>query len=124
MKNLIFLPLLLISCLCFAQDGKEVIGKPFKIGNLLISELGFGKAMNWADAKLACHALGNGWRLPTKNELNILHKNRKKIGFPYASVWSSTVYEGSFVWVLDSVDGRQYRTKKSEECCVRPVKSL
>jgi hypothetical protein len=61
---------------------------------------------------------------PNKNELNILHKNRKKIGFPYASLWSSTEYEGSFVWVLDSVDGRQYRTKKSEECCVRPVKSL
>ncbi len=36
--------------------------------------------MNWDDAKEACENLGDGWRLPTKDELNILYKNKDKIG--------------------------------------------
>ena len=50
--------------------------------------------MTWEDAKKACAALGDGWRLPTKDELNILYENKDKIGglihqlrSPY---WSST----------------------------------
>jgi hypothetical protein len=41
MKKLLFLPLVLISCLCFVQDAKEIIGKPFKIGNSLVAQNDF-----------------------------------------------------------------------------------
>ena len=46
MKKLLFLPLLLITCLCFAQDAKEIIGEPIKIGNLLVAEYDFPNEMN------------------------------------------------------------------------------
>ena len=32
--------------------------------------------MNWHDANKACNALGKGWRLPTKDELNTLYQNK------------------------------------------------
>lgn len=35
--------------------------------------------MRWSDAKRTCADLGDGWRLPSKSELNILYKNRKKL---------------------------------------------
>ena len=35
--------------------------------------------MNWNEANSACLGLGNGWRLPTKDELNLICENYKKI---------------------------------------------
>lgn len=81
MKKLLLIPLLLATCLCFAQDAKEIIGKPVKIGNLLVAQNDFPKAMNWWDATDACETLtGGGWRLPSEIELNTLFLNRLKIG--------------------------------------------
>jgi len=93
MKNLLFLPLLLISCLCFAQDAKEIIGKPIKIGNLLVAENDFPDGMNWRGAQKACAKLGKGWRIPTKDELNVMYKNKEKIG-NFANDWY-----WSFTWI-------------------------
>ena len=57
--------------------------------------------MNWEDAMKACADLGDGWRLPTKDELNVLYENKDKIGgFSPSVYWSST--EGkisSFAWI-------------------------
>ena len=50
-----------------------------KIGELEIMTEDLGQ-MEWDDAKKACAALGEGWRLPTKNELNILFENKDEIG--------------------------------------------
>ncbi len=79
MKKLFFLPLLLITCFCLAQDTKEIIGKPIKIGNLLVAENDFPEYMNFEDAKKACRALGKGWRLPSVSESNMMYKRRDKI---------------------------------------------
>lgn len=35
---------------------------------------------NWEDAKKICIALGGGWHLPTKYELNKLYQKRKEVG--------------------------------------------
>lgn len=79
MKKLFFLPLLLITCFCLAQDSEEIIGKPIKIGNLLVAENDFPNALNFEDAKKACRALGKGWRLPSVSESNMMYKRRDKI---------------------------------------------
>ncbi len=79
MKKLFFLPLLLITCFCLAQDTKEIIGKPVKIGNILVAENDFPNALNFEDAKKACRALGKGWRLPSVSESNMMYKRRDKI---------------------------------------------
>ncbi|MFM7589791.1 MAG: hypothetical protein ACKO55_11850 [Bacteroidota bacterium] len=51
--------------------------------------------MLWENASLACAALGNGWRLPTRNELDMmyrqLHKHGKGNFKPYW-YWSKSQY--------------------------------
>ena len=72
-------------------DYKNIIGQPIKIGNLEIAQYDFPDRMNWNDAKKACAALGDGWRLPTYKELNILYQNKVAIGgFEFNNYWSST----------------------------------
>ena len=72
-------------------DYKNIIGKPIKIGNIEVAEYVFPKKMIWKDAKKACASLGPGWRLPTKDELNILYQNKDKVGgFASDSYWTSS----------------------------------
>jgi hypothetical protein len=119
MKKILFLPLLLISCICFAQDAKEIIGEPIKIGNLLIAQKNFPNEMNWDDAYKACALLGNGWRLPTQEELNILYQNKDEIrGFKSGDynnfLWSSTVYSDNRPGYQFFGNGEVRRTNKEE----------
>ena len=126
MKNLLFIPLLLISCLCFAQDAKEIIGKPIKIGNLLVAENDFPDGMNWRGAQKACAKLGKGWRLPTKDELNVMYKNKDNInrGFDISLYWSSTEYGSSLAWSQNFANGGQYHSNKNATVYVRAVRAF
>ena len=36
--------------------------------------------MSWDEAKIACAKVGDGWRLPTKDELNMLYEYKVKVG--------------------------------------------
>ncbi len=125
MKKLLLLPLLLITCFCLAQDAKEIIGKPFKIGNLLVAQNDFPKIMNWDDANAACAKLGNGWRLPTKSELPTLYKNRETIGsFVGYSYWSSTEGNDVMAWKLEFSNGFLGGRYKSIRYSVRAVRNF
>ncbi len=57
---------------------EEKNSSTIKIGNLEVMTEDLGR-MTWDDAKEACANLGDGWRLPTKDELNILYENKHKI---------------------------------------------
>lgn len=119
MKKVLFFPLVLISWLCFAQDAKEIIGKPIKIGNLLVAEKNFTNEMNWDDANKACAALGDGWRLPTQIELNILYQNQDKIGGFKSGIssdffWSSTLYSNNMPGYQFFGNGEVRRTNKED----------
>jgi hypothetical protein len=122
MKKLLFLPLVLVACFCLAQDAKEIIGKPIKIGNLFVAENDFPDAMNWDDAKKACRALGKGWRLPSLSELTIMYKRRDKIenigNYLYWSLSGKTF--GRFSELASPSDAED----KSNKYIVRAVKSL
>ncbi len=58
----------------------SIIGKPYKIAlyGYEIAEHDFEDEMIWYDAIKACEALGDGWHLPTIDELNMLYKNYRK----------------------------------------------
>ena len=64
-----------------------------KIGNLEIMKndlLLFGEFdnMNFVKAKELCNSLGNGWRIPNRNELLLIYHNWKKIsGFKGVEYW-------------------------------------
>jgi len=81
--------------------------------------------MNWVTAKKACEALGNGWRLPTKNELNILYQNRNKIGgFRDSYYWSSSAGSNDDAWYQSFYRGNTYNYSKDSTYRVRAVRSF
>jgi hypothetical protein len=78
----------------------KIIGNPIIIGNLQVAQIDFPYAMNWNNAKKACADLGNGWHLPTRDEITILYENREKIGGLnlLTAYWSSSEYNGGSAW--------------------------
>jgi len=82
MKKLLIIPMLFMCSMVIGQtyNSDSIIGKPIRIRNLEVAQNDFPKEMTWYDAKKACTDLGNGWRLPTKDELNLLYINKDKIG--------------------------------------------
>jgi len=101
-------------------DSASIIGDPIKVGNLLVAQNDFPNKINRKDAKKACASLGPGWRLPTKDELNMLDQNKHKIsGFASDGYWSSSgefgpvsYWHQNFVFglVLSFFKGNRYDT--------------
>ena len=110
------------------KDYLKIIGKPIKIGNLVVAEYTFPTSMTWDDATKACRELGKGWRLTTKVELNILFKNKNKIvGFVDNFYWSSTEVDGvNVVWLqyFGFGDGDQFLLSKNDPNYVRAVRTF
>ena len=106
-------------------DTARIIGKPIKFGNLEVSQYNFPYKMNWDDAKKACSALGKGWRLPTKDELNSLYQNMDAIGgFASNGYWSATQLDYVDVWGQDFFSGDQINASKSSLGYVRAIRTF
>jgi hypothetical protein len=135
-KTLGLLLLILTSCGTPPKSNTDyihIIGEPVKIENLEIAQYDFPDQMKWDEATAACSKLGPGWRLPTKDELNILYQNKRKIGnFNIRELygyWSSTEYEEATTvvklkWYQQFSDGRQFSTTGESGQLVRAVRSL
>jgi len=83
--------------------------------------------MNWLAAQKACASLGPGWRLPTKDELNILYQSKDKIGgfFDHDFYWSSTEDGTGFTWCQQFSSGEQISLgTRPNDYHVRAVKSF
>ena len=83
--------------------------------------------MNFYNAKAACASLGDGWRLPNRFELNILYKNREKIGgFTDGDYWSSEESNQLQSWEQDFLNnGAQISSgKEFAGCFVRAVRDF
>ena len=101
-----------------------IIGKSIKIGSLVVAQHDFPDMMNWLDAKSACERQGEGWRLPTKDELNILYQNKNKIGgFAGHYYCSFTEYTDGIVLLKDFNNGKQNYGSKDGRYNVRAVRT-
>lgn len=58
----------------------SILGVPAKIGNLEIADNDFPGSWSLTVATRACAKLGEGWRLPTKGELDIIYASRRELG--------------------------------------------
>jgi len=74
-----------------------------------VADADFPEKMKWDDAMNACRSLGDGWRLPAKEELkgiyNFLYKNGKG-NFLEDSYWSSSEKDASYAWVFNFKYGK------------------
>ena len=104
----------------------DIIGKPEIIGNLEIAQKDFSNTMYIDDAEKSCTELGDGWRLPTKEELKILHDNRIKIGgFKWnGDYWWSNNQENRSVGRMHFFHGYIFEETYSNPHYVRAVRNL
>ena len=73
----------------------------------------------------AAGALFTDWRLPTKNELNLLYMRRNNVGgFAINFYWSSTQNEDEEAWRQGFFTGRQSSSSKTERSNVRAVRAF
>ena len=109
----------------FGSCGRE--NSTIKIGNLevMTKDIGNKVMVEWNSAMKHCEDLGDGWRLPTKEELIILYENKDKIGgFAITYYWSSTDFANVFAWIQGFSFGAQNNTVKAVTENVRAVRSI
>jgi hypothetical protein len=92
----------------------------------LIADVKDLKKMNWNKAKKACEEKGDGWHLPTKEELDKLYQQRDLIGgFDNFYYWSSTLDKNDNPWGQNFANGiPEVSRVKVISVCVRAVKSF
>ena len=113
----------------------KIIGTTINFKTFEVTQNKFPEKMSWNNAKVACEELGEGWRLPTKKELNILYENKEKIhNIEYSHFWSSSDNDGWFKldggmgklvrWTQQFWNGDQFPQPTFAEYNVIAVRSL
>ena len=77
----------------------------------------------WNYAKIVCDELGDGWRLPTREELHLMWLN-KDDSFAAANYWSSSEVNNNFAWIQYFYNGVQLNYSKDYANYVRAVRAL
>ena len=119
MKQVLFILLAFISFQGFSQSVKvEEIGL-----EVMKEDLG---EMNWKNAKKVCADLGDGWRLPTLDELKKMYEYKDEIGgFLYEGYWCSTELASIVAnLIYFDKDGSVMASNKDFTFYVRAVRDL
>lgn len=102
---------------------QDIIGTPIKIENIEIAQYDFPEKMTWEEALNACIKLGDGWRLPTKKELNFIYKSKELITDNiFSQFWCSLDQNDDFAWYIFFGNGKWTNCQKNVKCDVRAVK--
>jgi len=82
--------------------------------------------MTWDEATAYCSNLGDGWRLPTKDELALMYQHKDELGgCGKGWLWSSSLNgNGSDAWEQRFSDGNQDYNYKDYRFGVRAVRDL
>lgn len=102
------------------QEKKLVVKRDFNF-EIYHDELG---EMSWDEAVEKVKELGDGWRLPTLTELQLIWESEHKDLFKKESYWSSSEYYSSIAWVFFFYDGNTYGIDKNDDYYVRAVRDL
>ncbi len=94
--------------------------------------MSFEKKTTWAqaevDCEILCTFLGDGWRLPTMEELEliceILHNNNLGDFQELIGYWSSKEHDKSKAWIYVFVDGFSTISDKTDNRFLRPVRTV
>lgn len=128
----LFFPFLFLSQKC-------IIKKPYVMDSLLVSRHDLPNRLTFEEAKIACQELGDGWRLPTKQEMIKICENKKIKGFSsqiqlindafyYEDnglyYWTDQEYGSNYSWIYYKDESNFAITLKSECLYVRPVRNI
>ena len=83
------------------------------------------KEGTWDEAVQYCKSLGEGWRLPTIQELWYIYEEKElKKEFSSASYWSSTDFIDINAWYFFFSIGLAGNSDKTSTCYVRAVRDI
>jgi hypothetical protein len=120
MKQVLFILLVFISFQGFSQNVKMNISYNIEV---MTTDLG---EMTWDNAKKACEKLGDGWRLPTIQELRFMFDKFDEIaGFEPKAYWSSTESGLISTWTFSFYTGGSSKDSlKDDKYSVRAVRDV
>ena len=119
MKQVLFILLVFISFQGVAQESVKYKGIGLEI---MTRDLG---EMTWYEAKEMCKDFGDGWRLPTIEELKKIYKYKDFIGgFNDDYYWSSTEGDNGFVSAFHFRYGNPNGHFKNYTIYARAVRTL
>lgn len=78
---------------------------------------------NYEEAKEACEALGDGWRLPTREELTDMYKYKEDLELK-DFYWSSSEYNTTYAFYFTFSNGTANYFNKSNTLSVRAVRTI
>lgn len=79
----------------------DAIGKPKKFDKIEIAQFDIPMSMTWEEADAVCASLGEGWRLPTLEELKDMYKHRERIGEFITEIEEDEAVELLYYWTSD-----------------------
>jgi len=103
------------------------INNPITGDKIQVAENDFPDNMSWDSAMGACAVLGNGWRLSTKEELQVMYEQLHKQGkgnFQQYIYWSSSQSNTDEAWGLDFIINTAIVLYKRSNFKVRAVRTL
>ena len=122
-KFLMLFILFLSSC---SNDDLEIIENPITGVKIQVAKKDFSNKMTHFEATEACESLGEGWRLPSRDELKELYLNKKRIGgFSSGFYWSSLeTDEGYCHWSIGFGNGNEVKHDFDTKVYVRAIRDL
>ncbi|EJF06042.1 Protein of unknown function (DUF1566), partial [Thiovulum sp. ES] len=111
------------------REREEIASKTITVGNLMFQDFDLPEPMNWESACEYCEKLRllgfSNWRLPNKDELKIVEKNKNSFRNLKSNwYWSSSKSNDSRSWVVyfnDGNDGWGIQTYDYFAVCVRDL---
>jgi hypothetical protein len=142
-SKLLFCAILLSSCIDSTTKEAHAKEKIIKIDSLEFLAKDIGQ-MSWNDANSACDSIGEGWRLPTLDELNLIHTKfyekykgegvntnyslKKNLDFELDGInyWSSNEFSDGTYWYFDVTYGQPRLSNLGglASCSVLAVRAL
>jgi len=139
----LFCTILLTSCIDSTTKEAHAKEKIIKIDSLEVLAKDIGQ-MTWNDANSACDSIGEGWRLPTLDELNLIHTRfyekykgegvytnyslKKNLDFELDGIhyWSSNEFDDGTHWYFDVIYGEPRLNQNGNlvSCSVLAVRAL
>jgi len=133
-KSILFITILLISAIGLIAGNANFISAYSRTDDasiilsdckLEVQKEDIAGSFSWYDANDKIKAIGQGWRLPTKSELECLYTNKDKIGgFKRDWYWSSERVGDWNVWVKSFSNGKQFGYSGSNSAKIRLVRNL
>ena len=80
--------------------------------------------MNWNEAIAKVKELGDGWRLPTLTELQLIWDSQHKDLFQKEWYWSSSEFDSYFAWGFTFYNGSTGNGDKGSSDYVRAVRAF